>query len=44
MIGNNVGHNYNLLKIQLEEGKGGSKDLGNTKQVVLEGSEMGKLA
>ena len=31
-------------KIQEEEGRGGRKDLGNTKQVVLERSEMGKLA
>ena len=35
-VGNNL-----LLKIQKEE-KTGEKDLGNTRQIVLEGSVIGK--
>ena len=38
------GNTFNLLKIQEEEGRRGRKDLGNIKQVLLEGSETGKLA
>ena len=34
----------NLLKIQEEEGRAGRNDLANTKQVVLEGSKIGKLS
>ena len=40
MIRKNVGKTSNLLKIQVEKGRGGRKDLGNTKQVILKGSEI----
>ena len=44
IIGKYVGNTYNLLKIQKEDGRRGRMVLGITKQIVLEGSEMGKLA
>ena len=37
-------HHATCSKIQEEGGRAGRKDLGNTKQVVLEVSEIGKLA
>ena len=39
-IRKNVGKTSNLLKIQVGKGRGGRKDLGNTKQVILEESEI----
>ena len=45
MIGKSVDNaNYNLLKIQEEEGRQGRKDLGNTKAGYIEGSKIWKLA
>ena len=43
-MGNTVSHSYKLLKIQVEEGRRGRKVLGSTKQVIVEESEIGKLA
>ena len=43
-MGKSVGTTYNLLKIQEEEGGVGRKDPGNTGQVVLVASVIGKFA